>query len=80
MASPIHWKKCGISSHDTLRKGNGLPRRKEGFRTDSETENQIGRPSTEGSGDFDREGNRCIYGGAAIEGDGESERDGEEVG
>ena len=56
-------------------------RRKEGFRTDSETENRIERPSTEGSGDYDREGNRCIYGGAATEGDGESEdRDGEEVG
>ena len=56
-------------------------RRKEGFRTDSKTENLIGRPSTEGSGDYDRDGNQCIYSGAAIEGDGESEdRDGEEVG
>ena len=56
-------------------------RRKEGFGTDSETENQIGGPTTEGSRDYDREGNRCVYGGAAAKGDGESkDRDGEEVG
>ena len=56
-------------------------RRKEGFETDSETENRIGKPSTEGSGNYDREGSRRIYGGATAEGDGESEdRDGEEVG
>ena len=56
-------------------------RRKEGFGTDSETENGTGRPSTEGSGDYGREGSRRVYGGAAAEGDGESkDRDGEEVG
>ena len=42
---------------------------------------RIGRPSSKGSGDYDREGNRRIYGGATTEGDGESEnRDGKEVG
>ena len=55
--------------------------KKEGFGTDSETEIRFGRPSTEGSRDYDREGNRRNYGGATTEGDGESEdRDCEEVG
>ena len=46
-------------------------RRKEGFRT----------TTTTGSGDYDREGNRRIYGVSAAEGDGESkDRNGEEVG
>ena len=58
-----------------------FPRRTEGFGTDSEIENQTGRPSTEGSGDYHREGNRRIYSGTTAEVDGESkDRDVEEIG